>query len=89
MKKAFRNTKVGKILTSPVVKSALGLIPFGVGSTVTELLTKTDTPEGVMSREKAVHNALKLLIYAALAWAFLSGKISLEQASDAKDIIGQ
>ena len=87
MKKAFTNTKIGKLLTSPIAKNALSLIPFGIGSAAKDLLEKNDSPPGVMTREKAVVNALKLLIYAALAYAFLSGKISLEDATDAKGLI--
>lgn len=70
------------MLTSPVVKNVIGLIPFGVGSTANELLNKTDTMEGTMSREKLVMNILKILLYAGLLWG---GVISFDQFSEVAD----
>ena len=87
MNKPFKRTKVGKILTSPIAKGILSKLPFGVGSTLSEVLNDTDTPEGEMNREKLVHNLIKMGIYAVLLYLVFSGKIDFDQAQDAKDFI--
>ena len=87
MKKPFKRTRVGKILTSGVVKAVITKLPFGIGSIASEMLNSTDTPEGEMNKEKMVHHLVKLAIYAALIYAVLSGKISWEDAESAKDLM--
>lgn len=83
----FKNSRVGKFLTSPVFKGLITKIPFGVGSLAGDILNKNDKEEGTLSREKLVHNLVKLCIYGALAYFFLKGSITLEEAEDAKDLI--
>ena len=88
MKKPFKNTKVGKILTSPIAKGIISKLPFGVGSMASEFMSDTtDAKAGNMSREKLVHNLVKLGIYAVLLYLVFSGKIDFDQANDAKDFI--
>ena len=87
MKKPFKRTKVGKILTSTVSKSILSKIPFGIGSIASEVFNATDTPEGEMNREKLVHHLVKLGIYAVLLYLVFSGKIDFDQAEQAKEFL--
>ncbi len=86
-KKPFKDTKIGKILTSGVAKTALDMIPFGIGSTISQVLNKTDTPEGSISREQLVKSLVKLGIYAVLLYLVFSGKISQDDAEFGKDFI--
>jgi hypothetical protein len=89
MKKPFSDTKIGKVLTSPIVKASIKLLPFNIGSAAAEMMEKTDTPVGSMNREKAVHHALKLIIYAVILYLVFSGKIGWDDAEQAKDLITQ
>ena len=83
----FKDTKLGKILTSPIVKGVLTKLPFGVGSLVSEVVNSTSTPEGAINREQLIHNLIKMAIYAVLLYLAFSGKISFEEAEDAKGFI--
>jgi hypothetical protein len=87
VKKPFLQTKVGKLLTSPLVKTGLEMVPLGIGSAVSSLLNKNETPEGVISREALVKSLVKIAIYAILVYMVFSNKIDWQQASDAKDFI--
>lgn len=86
-KKPFKESKAGKFLTKPAVKGLISLIPFNVGSAAKEFLDKTDTPEGQMSREKAMLHFWKLVLYAVLLYLVISGKISFDQAQDYKEFV--
>ena len=86
-RKPFKRTKVGKVLTSPLFKNLVTLIPFGIGSAAEKVLTKTEREVGTMSREEAVRAALKIIIYLGLALAFLKGCITGEEVDAAKDIL--
>ena len=78
-RKPFNETTIGKILTGSVVKSVLTKVPFGLGSLASDLLNKNESPEGTMTREKLIHNVIKIAIYAALLWG---GIISFAEFSD-------
>ena len=86
-KKPFKETKVGKILTSGVARTALDMIPFGIGSTISQVLNKNDTPEGSISREALVKSLVKLGIYAVLLYLVFSGKLDMSDAQDYKEFI--
>ncbi len=86
-KKPFKETKVGKILTSSIAKNALEMIPFGIGSTISQILTKNDTPEGSLSREALAKSLVKLGIYAILLYLVFSGKLDMSDAQDYKEFI--
>ena len=86
-KKPFSETKIGKILTSPIVKGILTKLPFGVGSLMGEVVNSTSTPEGSINREQLIHHLVKLGIYAVLLWLLFSGKISQDEAEFGKDFI--
>jgi len=60
----------------PFLKDIFSLLPFGVGSFIQDFLSKTDTKEGTMSREKLVFFVIKFLIYAFLLY---SGVINFAQ----------
>ena len=79
MKKPFSLTKVGKFLTSPIVKGLITKVPF-IGSVAGELLNKTSTNEGTMSKQQMVHHLIKLALYAAL---FYAGIISFDEFTQA------
>ena len=88
MKKPFNATKIGKILTSPVVKTALGLVPFGLGSAANELLSvQPKQPEGQLQSDRWVFHVLKIAIYAGILYLVFTGKLSMEDAEAAKDFI--
>ena len=84
MKKPFKDSKIFKI-----IKAVAPVIPFNIGSIASELLTNTDTPEGTMNREKAILHAGKLIIYLVLIYLALSGRLTWDQAEEAKDFLGQ
>ncbi len=87
MKKPFKDSKFGKILTSPLIKGVLTKLPFGVGSLVSEVVNSTTTPEGNINKEQLIHNVIKIAIYVALIYMVFSGKISWDDASNAKEFI--
>ena len=76
--------KIGKI-----VKAALELAPFNIGSFVKEIATKTDTPEGQVSREKLVFHIIKFIIYGVLIYLVFSGRIDFDQAEQAKEFLSE
>ena len=86
-KKPFKETKIGKILTSPIVKGILTKLPFGVGSLMGEVVNSTSTPEGAINREQLIHSLVKIGIYVVLIYLVLSGRISWDDADSAKGFI--
>ena len=86
-KKPFKQTRVGKILTSPIVKGVLTKLPFGIGSLVGEVVNSTASPEGSINREQLIHNVIKIAIYVVLLYLLFSGKIDMEQAEFGKDFV--
>ena len=87
MKTPFKETKFFKVLTSPVVKGILTKVPFGIGSMAGDLLNKNESQPGVMTREKMLHSVIKMSIYGILIYLAFSGKITMEDAEQAKDFI--
>jgi hypothetical protein len=88
MKKPFNQTKFGKVVTSAPVRTALGFLPFGVGSAANELLSfQPKQPEGHLQSDRWIFHVIKLSIYAVLLYMLLSGKIDMEQATQAKEFI--
>jgi len=87
MNKPFKTTRVGKILTSPIVKGLLTKIPLGLGSMASDFLNRNETMEGEMTKEKLVHNLVKITIYAVLVYLVFSGKLTWEDAEGAKSFI--
>ena len=87
MKTPFKESKFFKVLTSPVVKGILTKVPFGIGSMAGDLLNKNETGAGSMTKEKLLHNIVKIAVYSILLYLAFSGKISMDQAEQAKDFI--
>ena len=88
-KKPFRDTKAGKILLSPIVKSGLSLIPFGLGSVASNILDRNGSPVGMVDTKTMPIKVMKMVIYAVILYLLLSGKIDLSQAEEAKNFLGQ
>jgi len=93
MKKPFKYTKLGKLLTSPLAKGIISKVPI-VGGMAGELLNDTSrsqggTEPGTLSREKLVHYAIKMAIAGILVYLVFSGKISWDDADTAKTFITQ
>ena len=86
-RKPFKDSKVGKILTSPIVKGVLTKLPFGVGSLVSEVVNSTTTPEGNINREQLIHSLIKMGIYAILLYMVFSDKLDLSTAEDYKEFL--
>ena len=84
MKTKFKDSKIFKI-----IKAVAPAIPFNIGSVAAELLNRTDSPEGTMTREKAIQNAVKTIFYMVLVYMALTGKLTWDQVETAKDFIGQ
>jgi hypothetical protein len=92
-KKKFKDTKVGKILTSKVGGLIIGSIP-GIGSIADNILdeAKGDGKKEVVSESGSVNwkNPKQIIggvITLILLYLALSGKISFEDAEQAKDFI--
>ncbi len=95
MKKPFKKTKIGKLLTSPTVKAGIKLIPFGIGSAAGHLLDeKLGQKEGeVVSKagsfdeDNTLQDVIKLGFYIALAVMVLLGWIKQDEAESAKGLV--
>ena len=89
MKKKFKETLIGKILTSKVAKGILKSVPFGIGSLAGNIIDEVNgSKSGEIDKKSIYPQLIKLALYAALAYLIVSGKITPEQADTAKSIIG-
>ena len=88
-KKPFNETKFGKIITSPLIKGALGVLPLGIGSTISNILDQNGTDPGTIDPQSFAQQMMKLAIYGVLAYLALSGKLTWEDAETAKGFISQ
>ena len=89
MKKRWSETRFGKIITSPLIKSAIGMVPFGIGSTLSNILDKNGTEPGTVDPQSFAPQMMKIAIYIVLVYLALSGKLTWEDAAQAKEFIGQ
>ena len=89
MKRRFNATKIGKILTNPIVKSGLSMLPFGLGSLASNFLDSNATPTGEIDPKTMPVKIMKVVIYAVLLYLVISGKIDFSQATEYKEFIGQ
>lgn len=87
--KPFNETKLFKVLSGKVAKAILSKVPFGIGSTFSDIMTSSKDAglSGTLSREKFVSNMVKIGIYAILIWLVLAGKISWDDAGQAKEFL--
>ena len=88
-KKPFHEKKIGKLLTSPLVKGGLNLIPLGIGSFLNNILDKNGTVPGEIDPKTMPVKIMKLIIYGILAWLALKGHLTWEDAEQAKGFINQ
>ena len=83
----FKDRKIGKFLTSPIVKGALFSIP-GVGPLAKNILNESmDTDPGTVDKKEVITDTIQLIIVGVIVILFLTGKISMEQAEQAQQII--
>jgi hypothetical protein len=86
--KPFKETKIGKILTNPIIKGAIKSIPLGVGSLAANILDETTTSEpGKADLKTIIPQLLKLAFYGYLAYQFLNGVYDADAVKDAQKII--
>ena len=93
MKKKLKDTKIGKILKSPLITNLIGLVPI-VGKPIGDTLKDTQkSPQGTRSAEDKqeftgeLKGVLKLIITAIIVIALLRGCVDPETAQDATDIL--
>ena len=86
-KKPFHEKKIGKVLTNPIVRKGLGLIPFGIGSTITSIIDKNGTEPGQVDPKKLPVEIMKMIIYAVLIYLALKGSLTWADAEQAKQFI--
>ena len=84
MKTKFKDSKIFKI-----IKAVAPAIPFNIGSVAAELLNRTDSPEGTMTREKAIQNAAKTIFYMVLVYMALTGKLTWSEIEQAQEFINK
>ncbi len=98
MKKPFKKTKIGKILTNPTVKAGIKLIPFGIGSAAGHILDEklgsvedgritTVSSAGSFDEDNTLQDVIKLGFYIALAVMVLLGWIEQDKAESAKGLV--
>jgi len=88
-KKPFNETKLGKILTNPLIKGALGVLPLGWGSAIGNILDKNGTDSGKVDPQSFAPAMMKIAIYIVLVYLALSGKLTWEDAEQAKSFISE
>ena len=82
MKKPFKETLAFKI-----AQKVAPIIPFGIGSVAENILNDNSTPPGEVDHEELAPQLIKIGVYIVLAYLFISGKISFEDAEQAKEFI--
>jgi hypothetical protein len=87
-KKKFLETKVGRFLTSNTGKSIVGLIPFGVGSMLSNVLNKVnDSNPGQVETNALKIDLIKIAIYLVLGVLVAKGVFSQEDIEVIKNTI--
>jgi len=82
----FKDTKIGKLLTSPIAKGLITKIPF-IGSVAGELLNRNTSDEWSMTKGQLIHHLVKIGIYAVLMYLVFSGNIDFDNAEDIKSFM--
>lgn len=89
MKKKFKETKFGKLLTSPVAKMLIKTLPLGIGSMAGNILDETENSQpGEVNKEDLIPQLIKLAFYIVLVYLAIKGGISWDDAEAAKGFIG-
>lgn len=88
-KKKFKDRKIGKFLMSPIVKTAIEFIPFGIGSAAGSILGNVKASEpGSVDKEDIKIKIAKILMYVVIAYLIHEGVFSVEDGEAVKGIIG-
>ena len=74
-----------KLLERPLVRAVLKSVPF-VGDVVSNL--DNEAPVGQFDTKEAWYTTIRYVIIAALLYLVISGKISWEEAEQAKEFLG-
>ena len=76
-----------KLINKPLIKGVLKSVPF-VGDVVDNITEGTfEAPEGVLDKNKLIYSTVRLIILCVLLYLVFSGKISFEDAENAKEFI--
>lgn len=87
MKKKFKDTKVGKVLTGGFVKSIIKSIPI-IGDLGGNILDEVDGSEaGEVNKKELPVTLARIGILAIVLYLALSGKIGWDEAEQAKEFI--
>jgi len=73
-----------KLLERPLIKAVLKSIPF-VGDIVSNM--DNQSPQGEVDGRDSPYLIIRYLIIGVLIYLVLSGKIDIDQANDAKDLL--
>ena len=90
MKKKFQDRKIGKFLTSPIVRGALGAIPVAgpvLSNVLDEVREDQVSAPGEVNKTTIVRDVVAALATAVILYLALTGKISFEEAEQAKGLI--
>ncbi len=99
-KKKFKDRFIGKLLLgSPVVKTLVKSLPFGVGDLIGNVIDNTEdknhvgitlsgSQQGSISKEEMLPKIIKMAIYAVLVYLALKGTLTWDDAEQAKSFIG-
>lgn len=87
MKKKFIDKKIGKFLTKPTVKAIIKSIPI-LGDIAGNVLDEQQTSEpGQIDKKTIGPQLVKIAILGILLYLAMTGKISFEEAEQAKEFI--
>ena len=76
-----------RVLNRPIVKGVLKGFPI-IGDVVDNLTESTfDAPEGVLDKNKLMYQVLRLAILCVLLYLVFSGKMSMDEATEAKEFL--
>ena len=76
-----------KLINKPLIKGVLKSVPF-VGDVVDNITEGTfQAPEGTLDKNKLYYSIWRLTILCVLLYLVFSGKISFEDAEQAKEFI--
>lgn len=76
-----------KLLKKPLIKGVLQSVPF-VGDVVENVTEGTfQSPEGNLDKNKLIFQVIRFAALAVLLYLVFSGKISFEEAENAKEFL--
>ena len=76
-----------RLINKPLIKGVLKSVPV-LGDLVDNITESTfDAPEGVLDKNKLIFQIVRIAILCILLYLVFSGKISFEEAEDAKQFL--